>query len=310
MKKRLKTIWVIIVAVLLLVALLQMDGAALWYSLRHIPLWLVFAMLAMQIAVQLLINLQWFQISRLVGTPIAFWDMFYINSQGALMDSITPGVKFGGEITRGVLISRFAKCSGEGAAAMVALQKMFSLSALFFVVLFTASGFMGSVAYVAVILLLAAFVVAFAIPHKFKERLQGKGGKVRGFLVTFFIQLEGVRKNKGHCAKLALLSLFIWLLYPARMYLIAIQFYPEANLAQIAAITFTAYMVAMLPIFPGGLGGFEATMSGLLVAAGFIIADAAIITIFFRFATFWFVMLLGLAFIGAYKIRRKGDGVG
>ncbi|MCL2619521.1 MAG: flippase-like domain-containing protein [Defluviitaleaceae bacterium] len=312
-----KRVWMIIIAVLLLVALLQLDGVALWYSLRQIPLWLVLAMLVLQVAVQLLVNLQWFEITRLVGEKISFRDMFYINSQGALMDSITPGVKFGGEITRGVLISRFANCSGEKAAAMVVLQKMFSVGTLFFVLLFVASDFMGVFAYGAVVLLFLAFITIFAIPDKIKKWMDGRttprrkwAVKIRNFSLDLLTQIKSIRKNKKACILLALLSLFIWVFYPVRMYLIVLQFYPEANLVQIAVITFTAYMVAMLPIFPGGLGGFEATMSGFLVATGFAVSNAAVITIFFRFVTFWFVMLLGLAFIGVYKFIKRGSGNG
>jgi len=82
-----------------------------------------------------------------------------------------------------------------------------------------------------------------------------------------------------------------------------VQFMPEVSLAYIAAITFAAYMVAMLPIFPGGLGGFEATMAGLLVAIGFAVSDAAVVTIVFRFITFWLVMLLSLAYCAIYHGR-------
>jgi uncharacterized protein (TIRG00374 family) len=85
------------------------------------------------------------------------------------------------------------------------------------------------------------------------------------------------------------------------MHILAIQFFSEIGLAQTFAITFAAYIVAMLPIFPGGLGGFEGTMTGLLAAAGVLLADAAVITIFFRFTTFWFVMILSTVYIAVYK---------
>lgn len=303
----------IIIGVLLLVALLHLDVSALWYSLRQIPLWLVLTMLVLQITVQFLVNLQWFGITRLVGTKIAFSDMFYINSQGALMDSITPGVKFGGEITRGVFISRFANCSAERSAAIVVLQKMFSVGALFFILLFATIDFIGVFAYGAVALALVIFVTASVMPNKIKKLLDGKITpsrkwfvKMKSFFLDLLTQVEIIRKNKKACIFLALLSLFIWAFYPVRMYMLAVQFYPQIGLLQIAAITFTAYMVAMLPIFPGGLGGFEVTMSGFLVATGFGISNAAIITIFFRFVTFWFVMLFGIAFIGIYKFSKRG----
>jgi uncharacterized membrane protein YbhN (UPF0104 family) len=46
----------------------------------------------------------------------------------------------------------------------------------------------------------------------------------------------------------------------------------------------------MLPIFPGGLGGFEGTMSTLLLIMGLSLSEAAMVAVVFRFITFWFVI--------------------
>jgi len=122
--------------------------------------------------------------------------------------------------------------------------------------------------------------------------------RLRGFLLTALHPLESARQHKRAWALLALLSLCIWLLYPAKLYVLVLPFYPQAHVMTVAAATFAAYMVAMLPIFPGGLGGFEATLTGLLAAMGMALSDAVVVTVFFRFATFWFVLLLSLAYIG------------
>jgi len=100
-----------------------------------------------------------------------------------------------------------------------------------------------------------------------------------------------------------LLALFIWSMYLVKMYLLVVQFSPDTHVLSVGAVAFASYMVAMLPIFPGGLGGFEGTMSGLLLAMGFVRSDALVITVLFRFITFWFVMLLSLIFIGFYKLK-------
>ena len=73
----------------------------------------------------------------------------------------------------------------------------------------------------------------------------------------------------------------------------------------LAEITFISYMVAMIPLLPGGLGSFEATMSGLLLAMQLPLGVAAAITILFRFVTFWFVIIISLIFIGIWKLRVK-----
>ena len=76
---------------------------------------------------------------------------------------------------------------------------------------------------------------------------------------------------------------------------------PEINVIYITAATFLAYTVSMLPIFPGGLGGFEGTMAGSLLLIGFTQNDALVVTILFRFATFWFVVLAALVYMAVYK---------
>jgi len=317
-----------VLIILLLFALLQIDRESLLQSIRQVPVWLIILLGTLQIITQFLVNLQWHQISKIANSPMSFRDMFYINCQGAIMDCITPGVKFGGEVTRAVQISRIGNLPGEHSAAIVALQKLFSLSALFFILIFTVGYLVGQVPFLQarhlqfmiyglLSMFILIFIGMFIMPGRIIKLLQnGQNPKrlsfsrVRSFLITLFGQIESVRKNKRALAMLSLLSLFIWLLYPAKMYILAIQFLPAAHAVLIAAITFAAYMVAMLPIFPGGIGGFEGTMSGLLVSVGYAVSDAATMTIIFRFITFWFVMMLSVVFIAFCKasksIRERG----
>ena len=321
MKK--KRILTALLVLLLLLALSRLDGESLLYSLKQIPLWAAVLLIGMQIVTQILVNLQWHQIAKLSVPSISFWDMMYINCQGALMDSITPGVKIGGEITRAVQISKIANCSGEGAASIVAVQKMFSLSALFFIQLFAVGYFIGHVPflqgiylqiliYAVLILFLLVFAGIFFAPNRIRAYLQAKESsrfsclrKVQSFLLSLTEHVSHIRKNKRVWVMLFLLSVIIWLLYPVKMYILVLQVSPGVSLLYIGAIAFISYMVAMLPIFPGGLGGFEGTMTGLLLVVGLTVSSAAVITILFRFVTFWFVMLLSLAYIPLYKSGKK-----
>jgi uncharacterized protein (TIRG00374 family) len=158
-------------------------------------------------------------------------------------------------------------------------------------------------------LFLSAVFCVFLVPDRFKKALQTQkpsrfswSRRVRNFLIVLAEHLSSVRKQKKAFAALVLLSYVIWLLYPVKMFIITMQFAPSISLFYVSAIAFVAYMVAMLPIFPGGLGGFEGTMTGLLLIAGFAINDAAVITVLFRFVTFWFVLLLSLMYVGFHKL--------
>ena len=308
---------------LLLIALLRLDRESLIHSIRQIPLSIALLLLALQMVSQLMVTLQWHQIAKLAKSSLSFRDIFYINCQGTVVDALTPGVKVGGEVARALQISRMGSLSGEQAVGVVAVQKLFSVSALFFIQLFTVGYLIGALPvlqathlqlliYAALLFSSLLFASIFFIPHHLEARLQARAPsrfswvrRVRGFVLTLLGQVIDLRKSTKATAMLAALSVFIWLLYPVKMYILAAQISPDVNAVYVGAVAFVSYMVAMLPIFPGGLGGFEGTMTGLLVATGYLITDAAVIAILFRLITFWFVVLLSLAFIAFYKARYK-----
>jgi len=285
MKKHWRWALTAVFALFLLIAFLRLDAADLLYSMAQIPWWVAVAMIALQIATQILINLQWVKVAKIAEMPLSFKDMLYINAQGSVIDSITPGVKFGGEVARAVYIKKMGNYSTEQASVIIALQKMFSLSALC-VVLLLVAGYAQLPIYSILFVILLIAVLAIFLYKKRKH-------------------IAGLHKKPIVCGGVFLLSLAIWVLYPLKMYILVVIFAPDASIAHVAAITFAAYMVAMLPIFIGGLGGFEATMTGLLAAMGIGVSPAAVITIFFRFITFWLVMLFGLMYIGLCKIIEK-----
>lgn len=72
-----------------------------------------------------------------------------------------------------------------------------------------------------------------------------------------------------------------------------------------AAVTLTVGMLAQtVTPTPGGLGGVEAGLAAGLVVSGLALEDAVVVTILYRFITFWVPLVLGgMAF--AVAIRRK-----
>ncbi|MCL2212348.1 MAG: flippase-like domain-containing protein [Oscillospiraceae bacterium] len=292
---KLKWIFAPILLVLLGVALWQIDLAALWHSLLQIPLWLIILLPLLQIASQLLVNLQWYAISNSSGVRIRFWRMFYVNCQGAVVDSITPGVKVGGEVTRAVRLRQEADCSTEQAVAVVAVQKMFSFAAFFAISLLAVGYIIAEIPHLWAALagVLAIIALATLAAYIFRRKL-------RTFFRTLREQVETLKQNRKLLAGLILLSLVIWIMYPVKLCLLVAQV-SSISIFHVAAVTFAAYMVAMLPIFPGGLGGFEGTMSSLLLTFGVAVGDAVAVTIVFRFVTFWFVMILALGVLAVNK---------
>lgn len=314
-KSMLMIVWLLLV----LMTLSRLDGAMLLYSMNQIPWWVILFLFALQMVTQLLLNWQWYIVAKTAHLSITFWEMFHANCQGAVMDAVTPGVKLGGEVTRAMQISRTTSCSATQSATVVALQKVFSIGVLSLILLFSSGYLIGEVSWLSPIyiqvlifsmltLFLTLFLGIFFFPQPLKGWVQGVNlrflwlNRVQNFLVVLLELVNDIRQKKKTCMMLICLSFWIWLLYPIKMYVLVQQFQSEIGVIHLVAITFVAYLVAMLPIFPGGLGGFEGTMSGLLVATGFLVSDAAIITVFFRFITFWLVMLFSFCFVAFHRI--------
>ena len=239
------------------------------------------------------------------------------------MDAITPGVKFGGEVTRALQISRKANCTIEQGVAVVALQKLFSISGLFIIFVFALGYLFGEVPFlsswglrVLMFGILVGFLLLFAailfVPGRIAGFLQRKTPRflfmrrVKGFVLIQLGHVVTAHENKVRFALLFVLVFIIWLLYPIKLYLLVVQMQVGVSFLAVIAVAFMAYMVAMIPIFPGGLGGFEGAMSGFFIGLGFIVSDAIAVTVVFRFITFWLVMLVGLvvAIVGSRFFNR------
>ncbi len=61
-------------------------------------------------------------------------------------------------------------------------------------------------------------------------------------------------------------------------------------------------IIGAISLLPGGVGGAEVTMAGLLVLIGVSISDATTATIICRLVTLWFAVLIGVLFLSRLKI--------
>ena len=311
---RLKHFLMIIFALIIVATLLQFDRALLIYSIRQIPMYVVIILAALQILTQLLLNVGWHQIALASGVNCGFCQLLYINSQGAIVESFTPGLKIGGEITRMTQIIKTTKCSRQKALAIITLQKLFSIGALVFCLVFVVGNFLGGAvllfAYGIILCLLAFFGVLIFNPKGVKKFFDiiaddnriYKGAKIKNYLHVVLSILEKMSFNKNIIIFICFLFLIIWLLYPFKMYILVSSFHIDVHIIYLSALTFFSYIVAMLPIFPGGLIGFEGTMFFFMQNMGLAIGTVAVITIFFRFITFWFVMIISLAYMVFWRI--------
>lgn len=102
------------------------------------------------------------------------------------------------------------------------------------------------------------------------------------------------------------LGLIAWGAEACAFYLMAHWMGQPLDLLTATFIYSFAVLAGALSFLPGGLGGAEAVMIGLLVLSGMATPTAVALTVLIRLATLWFAVLLGgVALLGAESRRRR-----
>ncbi|HHW06812.1 MAG TPA: flippase-like domain-containing protein [Clostridia bacterium] len=306
---------IILLALFLLLITPQLEWQALGKAIRQVPFSSLLGLVLLQLVTQLLLNCQWCSLGKTLQSPVSFNKMLYINSQGTLLESITPGAKIGGEVVRVLLLKNIAGYSAAKAVSLVTIQKLFSFSSFFLLSLaalfhitgkisyFDGPALVKGTVYTALVLLITVFMAALLYPDRMLVMLKKRNEN--SFLVEILTHMTVFRQHRGAWWRQLGLSFLIWLLFPLKFWLLVRVFTHEVDLFTLAGIAMVAYLAAMLPVAPGGLGSFEVTMSGLLLLLGLPAADVVVITVLFRFITFWLVVLLSLLFVAVWKILCK-----
>lgn len=90
------------------------------------------------------------------------------------------------------------------------------------------------------------------------------------------------------------LTLVAWLAEGVGAYFILQSLQADISLSFALFVYGFAMLVGALSFLPGGLGGTEATMTGLLVLQGMPLPQAIAATVIIRLATLWFAVVLGV----------------
>ena len=108
----------------------KVDFKSIIVALSSLPLTLIAWLIALQVLTQILLNLQWYRLSKVAGGETFFWKMLVVNSYGAIADAITPGEKVGGEALKVVQLNRKFGYTTKKSVILVTIQKALSLSSL------------------------------------------------------------------------------------------------------------------------------------------------------------------------------------
>lgn len=215
---------------------------------------------------------QWVILLRHKGYSVPWAPLIVRYMAGSAVEAITPSSKVGGESVRAVLFHRafsipYGTFAQAAATRGVALYS--ALAAIIAITLVSQHSALGTA-------LLGAGVIL-----------------VSGIAVV----------SRPVMWPLALSSLALWGLYPLKLFLIG--YFVGIPLAIPLAViaTYSAYIVALLPLTPGGLGVYEAGMTAVLTATGIPVVSAVTLTLLLRVVTFWGPLALSLACAGTIVLR-------
>lgn len=331
-RKRSAFLWnalAVVTVVALMVIAVRTDFGLLWAHAKAIPPALFLLLLCLQLVTQLALNYQWFRLCKTLGLKASFMRLLVVNAYGTLMDAASPGEKVGGELARVVQLNNRMGFTTNQSTSLVTIQKSLSLSSLVILnmaAVITLSDQVPLLRAVPVRLLLIGILLALAAllvyALFFTEALNARVQSIRSekkaarwvkqWMEDFTRDTRIIGEKPKEWLMQFLLSLIIWALFPLKLYLIVSQSV-RISLFVLFAITFISYFAAMIPLLPGGLGTFEAAMSGMLIAYSLSAEAAMAISLVFRFITFWFVVLVSAVLIVLWKIlewaRKTADEI-
>ena len=244
-----------------------------------------------------LLVVQWQLFLKARHIKSSFIDLWNVQMLGIFLESITPGAKIGAESLRLYYFTKKYTQDVSQSMAIIVLQKMYSMivfsSFLFLLLLGTFSMIPIEFFQQRQIVVIACVFSAILIAILFIARIP----KVAQFFSRFFGHLKESWHDKKEVCMQLFLSLVIWAFYPLKGIVLAVLFDLPLTVYQLVIIMMFSYIVAQLPLTPGGIGTFEASVITLFVMYDVPHDVALVYTIFFRFMTHWFIVVVSIPFL-------------
>lgn len=316
-KKKLFQIFGILILIIFFVFFIKnVDFNELYGQIQKISLPVMLLLLFLQVITQLLLAVQWHQISKNFIEDCTFLKMLFILTTGSVVEAITPGAKIGGEVARLYYLKKEFNCSTQTATHIIIIQKSISMSVLFGICLSAfwyvcenvkfflppASKMLISIVFVMLLLFFIVFLFFSGQIAKIIETKEGKiTKKIYNITKSYSENIKTLTKKQWLIQ--FTISTFVWVLFPFKMLILVNSMNMHINPILIVSITMSAYMMAMLPITPGGLGTFEASLVALFNFLPISTEMSITIAVVFRFVTFWFVIIFSAVYVFFYKRR-------
>lgn len=290
------------------------DGPAVADALSGFSPTVLAAMLALSIGGYLLRGFRWGLLMRLLGHPVSFGDALYLHMSGQTM-GISPGRV--GEVLKPWLAREVAGMPMSRGLPLVFAERVADLIAVCILALGGLSALGGGVwtLTAALAIIVAGTAMAGSAPfHRLALGLLGKQPWTRKHHASATAISETIRSALSWRALTwsVTLSVLAWG-FEGIGFALCLRELGFSGLGPAAAVSVyaVATIVGAFTFLPGGIGFTEASMAGILVAAGMVVSGASAATLVTRVATLWWGVLLGWLVIASRPaLFRRLLGVG
>jgi uncharacterized protein (TIRG00374 family) len=248
---------------------------------------------------------RWQVYLKVLGHPMPWRPSLNIYLAGFALTT-TPGKA--GEALRGVLLKRWGVPYPKSFAAFFS-ERLSDLFAVVLLTLFGLSLYPEALPMIVVGVSLVLVGLLVLSQRRLLERLMlmlpNRGGKVVGLLQHLMqVLLQAQRCHRlGLMLGLTSLSVIAWSAEALAFHWILQWMGADIPLTFAVFVYALAMLAGAVSFMPGGLGGAEAVMVGLLVWKGMSSADAIAATVLIRLATLWFAVAIGAVML----LRLKGE---
>ncbi len=303
-----RVIWVLVAYLALVCALLLLSDE-MRAGLARAPLWIWPLALAITSGALLLRALRWIALSRAARVSISAGALVGVYLSGFPL-TLTPARA--GELWRAWLMKRRYHVPARTVLPLIAADRLLDLNVLaIFAALFFAPSAIAYVLCIALLVLPATSLshggrIALAVV-KGAWRVAGKRAPRRAaFFSATARGLTAVLSWKRYVPLLAL-SLAAWGLEVAAMVVVLNALNGTITFAGAASALGIANIAGVLTFIPGGIGGQEATLGALFVAAGNSAAVAVLAVAVMRICTLWYSIALGTPILLTLSARNTTE---
>ena len=309
--RRILTITGLIIALSLFVWLLiNSTTEDILTIFRFINIEIIMFLLLLQVLTVLLVSLQWKMLFKASMIQLSYKKVLMMNFIGTFFESITPAMKSGGEAFKLVYLKKNA-IPVSLSAPILLVQKLTSftifllLAVLSFLTMFhQLNDNLNRIVIISLSLFMIAILIGLSV-LLILSRSKHKSSLMQTIKTSLNTLQNSFKTSKHKYFILIFVSITIWLLFALKLYIILRIFIFDIQFLEAAFLTYIPYSIGLLPLAPGGLGTFEATMTYLLYPGYMQYSSALTVTLVFRFITHWFVFFLAILYITYSALSKR-----